>query len=152
MVMTGMVLRVNARSMLVRDLNNGQQVLVNFGNARSFRVGDTVRIAYNGAMTFSVPPQITATSVTRMMQPQQGNRPQGPMRPPMQQSEIRRAQVLQVGRGSLTVRNPANNQNVVVNYPYAHHFCVRQRVNIFFNAITLTNPAQVSATDITPVC
>ena len=148
MVMMATVVRVNARTLLVRDLSSGQQVLVHWGNARSFRVGDTVRITYNGSMTFSVPPQINATSVVRAM-PQVNPIP--PM-PQAQRSEIRRATVLQVGRGSLVVRNPANNQNVVVNYAFSHHFCVRQRVNVFFHSITLTNPAQVTATDITPVC
>lgn len=150
MVMTATVLRVDARSLLVRDMATGNQVLVNTPQARSFRIGDVVRITYSGRMTFSIPPQITATRITRVNpRPPQ---PQPPISQPPSQTEIRRATVLQVRQGALLVRNPENGQQVIVNYAYAHHFCPGQLINVRYDSIVLSNPNQLNATDITPVC
>ena len=49
---------------LVTDNANGQQVLVNTGyNTGNLVQGDQVRIVYDGVMTASIPPQISAQSI-----------------------------------------------------------------------------------------
>lgn len=49
---------------LVTDNANGQQVLVNTGyNTGNLAAGDQVRIVYDGVMTASLPPQISAQSI-----------------------------------------------------------------------------------------
>ena len=66
MVMIATVLRVQRGSLLVFDFAGRQQVRVNTNDAFRFRPGDLVRIRYNGAMTMSIPPQISATRITRI--------------------------------------------------------------------------------------
>lgn len=146
MIMIATVLRLGSGNMLVRDSSTGNEVLVHFSGASAFRPGDVVQITFNGIMTQSIPPQITATSVARV------NQPQPSPSPSPSQTVINRATILQIRRGALLVRDPGNNRQVVVNYPYAHHFCVGQRVNVSYDTITLSNPPQVNATDIAPVC
>lgn len=144
MIMNATVLRTNAGSLLVRDMATGNEVMVFFNNARAFSPGDRIRITFSGAMTHSIPPQITATAIQRVQTP--------PTTAPSQ-TQIRRAVVLQVRRNSLLVRDPGNgNRQVVVNYAFAHHFCAGQRLNIQYDSIMLGNPVQVNATDITPIC
>lgn len=63
MIKFATVLEVNPDSLLVRD-NSGQEILVYTRNAQQFTPGDFVRIIYNGAMTLSLPPQISAIFVT----------------------------------------------------------------------------------------
>ena len=49
---------------LVTDNANGQQVLVNTNyNTGNLTAGDQVRIVFNGVMTASLPPQISAQSI-----------------------------------------------------------------------------------------
>lgn len=144
MVMIATVLRTDARGLLVMDMETGEEVFVNFGNASSFSPGDLVRITYTGTMTPSIPPQISATSVVLLNSIAQ---------PQPTYSEIRRATILQVGRGVLIVRDPGhNNRRVTVNYPYAHHFCVGQRVNIQFETAFLNGGLTVNATEVSPTC
>ena len=66
MIMTATVLSVQRGSMLVFDFSNRQQVQVNTNNTFRFCPGDLVRIRYNGAMTMSIPPQISAISIVRI--------------------------------------------------------------------------------------
>ena len=66
MIMTATVLSIQRGSMLVFDFSNRQQVQVNTNNTFRFCPGDLVRIRYNGAMTMSIPPQISATSIVRI--------------------------------------------------------------------------------------
>jgi len=49
--------------LVVCDLCNNQEVLVHTDKACCFRVGDCVCIEYSGAMTMSLPPQITADKI-----------------------------------------------------------------------------------------
>ncbi len=50
--------------LLVRDDSSSQEVLVNTSySARCFSAGNRIRIQYNGAMTYSLPPQISAESI-----------------------------------------------------------------------------------------
>ena len=65
-VMNARVLEVNCCSLLVCDLCTGHQVLVNADNACCFCPGDCVCIKYSGAMTTSIPPQISAHCVRCM--------------------------------------------------------------------------------------
>jgi hypothetical protein len=61
--MQGRVLRVQRDSLLVRDCRTGQNVQVNTNRARRFRMGQRVIIQYSGAMTMSIPPQISAEEI-----------------------------------------------------------------------------------------
>lgn len=139
MNMTATVLQADRQSLLVRN-EEAEEVRVNYRNANNFSVGDRIRITFNGQMTFSIPPQITATSIERL-------RP-APQPVP---SEVR-AVVIQRGRNFLIVINMQNNQQIRVEYPYAHHFCVGQQVIVRYDTITLSNPPRVTATDIIPAC
>ena len=54
----------NTSQVLVTDNANGQQVLVNTNyNPGNLTAGDQVRIVFNGVMTASLPPQISAQSI-----------------------------------------------------------------------------------------
>lgn len=151
MFMTATVISVNSRGLLVRDSATGQEVFVNFNNPAAFSPGNVIRISYNGIMTHSIPPQISANSITRLTQAT----PSRPTPTPPSFSEIRRAVILQVRNNALIIRDPGrNNQQATVNYPYAHHFCVGQRVNIQYETVLLGNQGQliINATDVIPTC
>ena len=66
MVMIATVLSVQRSNLLVFDFANRQQVQVNTNDAFRFRPGDLVRIRYNGAMTMSIPPQISAIRIMKI--------------------------------------------------------------------------------------
>ena len=54
----------NTTQVMVTDNANGQQVLVNTGyDTGNLVPGDQVRIVYDGVMTASLPPQISAQSI-----------------------------------------------------------------------------------------
>jgi len=59
------VRQVNSDSLLVYDHGTQQEVLVFTDNACCFRPCDRVCICYNGIMTRSIPPQITADRITK---------------------------------------------------------------------------------------
>lgn len=62
--MTGTVLQAEGSQVLVRDTSTNQEIMVNTNYSTSnLSAGFLVRITYNGAMTFSVPPQINAESI-----------------------------------------------------------------------------------------
>lgn len=61
--MNACVLRVCCCELLVCDLCTCQEVLVHTNQACCFQVGQRVCIEYNGAMTMSIPPQISASCV-----------------------------------------------------------------------------------------
>ncbi len=61
--MKARVLRVGCCELLVCDLCGCQEVLVHTDNACCFQVGQCVCITYSGAMTMSIPPQISADCV-----------------------------------------------------------------------------------------
>ena len=60
------VLRVERCQLLVCDCGTRQEVIVHTPAAQCFRLGDCVCIEFSGAMTMSIPPQITATCITRL--------------------------------------------------------------------------------------
>lgn len=62
----GQVLEVRCGSLLVCDCQTGQQVQVNTDDACAYQVGDRIRVHYNGAMTNSLPPQISADCIEKV--------------------------------------------------------------------------------------
>lgn len=69
MLMQASVLDVQLGRLLVLDLATRQRMIVNTPDARWFRPGDLVRIWYDGTMTKSIPPQITALNITVLQPP-----------------------------------------------------------------------------------
>ena len=62
--MLATVVRAWGSQVLVTDSANGQEVLVNTNYSTSnLSAGDQVRIVYDGVMTASLPPQISAQSI-----------------------------------------------------------------------------------------
>ena len=66
MTMKATVLQVQNNALLVCDQSNGQEVLVHTSQARCFCPGDRICIQYNGVMTLSIPPQISAESICKI--------------------------------------------------------------------------------------
>lgn len=64
--MIATVQEVQQDKLLVRDRRIAQDVIVRTPLACRFRTGDIVRILYSGAMTRSIPPQITAIRIVRI--------------------------------------------------------------------------------------
>ena len=60
--MLATVVQAWGTQVLVTDNSNGQEVLVNT-NYSNLAVRDQVRIVYDGIMTASLPPQISAQSI-----------------------------------------------------------------------------------------
>ena len=65
-LMFATVLQVYGCELLVRDLTTSQEIIVHTMQAPCFAVGENVSISYNGAMTLSIPPQITAVDLHRI--------------------------------------------------------------------------------------
>lgn len=63
MTMYATVCRVQCWQLLVCDHRSCQTVLVRTPDACQFRCGDQVCIEYSGAMTMSIPPQISAARI-----------------------------------------------------------------------------------------
>ena len=62
--MIATVVRAWGSQVLVTDNANGQEVLVNTNNSTcNLSAGDQVRIVFDGIMTASLPPQISAQSI-----------------------------------------------------------------------------------------
>ena len=62
--MLATVVQAWGTQVLVTDNANGQEVLVNTNNSTgNLNAGDQVRIIYDGIMTSSIPPQISAQSI-----------------------------------------------------------------------------------------
>ena len=62
--MLATVVQAWGNQVLVRDNSNSQEVLVNTRySTGNLAAGDQVRIQYNGVMTASIPPQISAQSI-----------------------------------------------------------------------------------------
>lgn len=66
MLMIATVRAVQPETLLVFDRATRQDVLVHTRSTRCFREGDRVSILYNGVMTRSLPPQITAVYIRRL--------------------------------------------------------------------------------------
>ena len=62
--MLATVVQAWGNQVLVRDNSNSQEVLVNTRySTGNLAAGDKVRIQYDGVMTASIPPQISAQSI-----------------------------------------------------------------------------------------
>lgn len=66
--MTAAILEIHCGDLLVCDKSTNQTVLVHTEDACRFRCHECVCIHYNGAMTASIPPQISATRIHRLPQ------------------------------------------------------------------------------------
>lgn len=144
MTIDATVLEVYNNRLLVRDLSNQQEILVHFRNANRFTPGDTVRITYNGRMTFSIPPQISASSIQSIRHPTP---------PPPTSSEIR-GTVIQRGSNWLLVVEIGTNNQFIVEYQNAYRFFVGQRIRVLYETIFLNIPPDISriiATNIIPL-
>ena len=65
--MTATVVQAWGSQVLVRDNSNNQEVLVLTGySTGNLAAGDQVRIVYNGVMTASIPPQISADCIHKV--------------------------------------------------------------------------------------
>jgi len=151
MTMNATVLRTASDYMLVRDDNTGNEVRVNTRDARRFSPGDLVSITYSGAMTRSIPPQISAVSIRKRPTPPRPTPPR-PTPPPQSDLTEMRAVILVRRQNSLLVRDMSDNRQILVNFPHARHFCVGQRITVRYDSIKLGNPPVVNAIDITPIC
>lgn len=65
MTICATVRSVGADSLAVFDCATAQEIVVHTARAGCFCAGDRVIIRFNGVMTASIPPQITATCITR---------------------------------------------------------------------------------------
>ena len=64
--MCAVVCQVQDGSLLVCDQSNCQQVQVNTSCANCYSAGDHICTHYNGAMTASIPPQISADCIHKV--------------------------------------------------------------------------------------
>ena len=63
--MCALVIEVREDALLVRDQSTCQEVQVNTSCACCYAAGDRICIRYSGAMTNSLPPQISADCISR---------------------------------------------------------------------------------------
>ena len=63
--MCALVIEVREDALLVRDQSTCQEVQVNTSCAHCYSAGDRICIRYSGAMTNSLPPQISADCIRR---------------------------------------------------------------------------------------
>jgi len=145
MVMLAIVLSVGVGNLLVRDLSNNQEVRVNTRDARRFAPRDRIAILYNGAMTASIPPQISAISIQRLSG---GTGPAPPVNPWTEMN----ARIIQRRGNALLVTNLDDGSRYLVNSPYNRFFCIGQTILVRYDRIRLGNPPEVDAVDILPVC
>ena len=66
MIMCADVIEVNDDNLLVRDIRTQQEVIVNTPCSCRLDAGDRIRIVYNGAMTNSLPPQISSRKIFKI--------------------------------------------------------------------------------------
>ena len=102
MIMIATVVRQTPQGILVTDISNGDQVQVNLSGPARFAPGDRVRITYNGVMTRSIPPQITAESIQNI------NNTLPPMNPLPPPPPNRPGQITPVPPGPEPIRPPFN--------------------------------------------
>ncbi|MCI8589264.1 MAG: hypothetical protein HFE77_00895 [Clostridiales bacterium] len=219
--------------LMVMDKQSGQTIQVHAKDIECFSQGEWICILYNGQMTHSIPPQITAISIESLhdappmpvstplsndpraqttsapiqnneiyvnstdrwdavnpmglerstAQPNMVNNPSGAnnrtapdttptyptsiaeVTPPRPNPDLTfvpnetfdgppfemRGIIVQKGPDFFIIRNRQYNF-VRINYEYAHHFCVRQRVIVKYYISTLSQPPQIPAVDVIPIC
>ncbi len=62
--MAASVKEVRCHSLIVRNVRTAEEIVVHTNDSFRFFCGDIVCIRYNGIMTRSIPPQITASCIT----------------------------------------------------------------------------------------
>lgn len=65
MTICAVILEISDNRLLVRNSQTEQQIIVNTRCRCNYRVGDRVIIIYSGAMTMSIPPQISAIRIRK---------------------------------------------------------------------------------------
>ena len=126
MIKFATVLEVNPDSLFVRD-TTGQEILVYTRNAQQFTPGDFVRIIYNGAMTLSLPPQISAIFVTLV---RRGARVCG--------------EILSIGQGNFLLAD-AEGGEIQVNFQNAFTFAPGDTVCVQYNGkMSRSIPPQIT--------
>lgn len=140
MIMTATVRQTNFRNLLVVDSSTNQEVLVHFRDSHRFSLDDHITITFNGQMTRSIPPQITAISIQRITPPSQSIPTET------------RAVIIKKRQDSLLVRELNHNRRLIVHTPHTRHYCERQRIIIKYDRIVMNNPPEVTAIDIAPIC
>lgn len=65
MTMCAVILEIGNRQLLVRDSKTDQEIVINTRCNCNFRVGDRIIIFHNGAMTMSIPLQISAIRIRK---------------------------------------------------------------------------------------
>ncbi len=63
--MCAVILEVNKDNLLVRDNATNQEVLVHMNCACNWHINERIIILYNGIMTMSIPPQISASRILK---------------------------------------------------------------------------------------
>ena len=66
MILLVSVVSIREDHLLVFDLTQHRQLQVNTRSAARFRAGDLLRIEYSGALTKSVPPQLTPLHIAKL--------------------------------------------------------------------------------------
>ncbi|MBE5781429.1 MAG: hypothetical protein E7328_06395 [Clostridiales bacterium] len=69
MYITALIIGLGREHLLVLDLDTRTRIRVNTREALRYRIRDLVRIRYNGVMTRSIPPQITAGRIVLLHRP-----------------------------------------------------------------------------------
>jgi len=229
------VIDVYPDGLMVMDKQNGQTVQVHAQDIECFSPGEWVCILYNGQMTHSIPPQITALSIESLhdappmpagapltyepsvpaaaaptrnqeiytnstqrwdaVSPRTSETPVSPLASNITQPSANNNAAPLAESNSLTQPIPAPesvpypNPDLIlapseeyeeppfevrgvivqkgpdffiirnrqygllrINYEYAHHFCVRQRVLVKYYISTLSQPPQIPAIDVIPIC
>ena len=62
-IMRAVILEVSKDNLFVRDSETNQEVLVHTNCVCNLHVNDRILILYNGIMTMSIPPQISASRI-----------------------------------------------------------------------------------------
>ncbi len=126
MIKFATVLEVNPDSLFVRDAT-GQEILVYTRNAQQFTPGDFVRIIFNGAMTLSLPPQISAIFVTLV---RRGAKVCG--------------EILSIGQGNFLLADSEGGE-IQVNFQNAFTFAPGDAVCVLYNGrMTRSIPPQIT--------
>lgn len=63
--MNAVILEIQDKMLLVRDVQTNQEYIVNLRRNRKFCVGDEVVIIYGETMTLSLPPHISAVRIRK---------------------------------------------------------------------------------------
>jgi len=140
------------QGILIRDESNEQEVMVSVRNTNRYKIGDKCNVIYNGYMTKSIPPQITASNIRILRPPVIPLPPIGNIRPPFPQVREMRARVVRRESNFLIVQNNAGNQVFRIDTNNARFFCTGTQVIIRHRGIAPGQPPRINLVDIFPNC